>query len=105
MSYYKAWTFSDAEGNNSVKLIVDEYYSYDSAADFPKANEYTTFQSSYSYITSGSHFSFVNNTLVVNGVTYKNDDVTNVKLSVVQASSVTIEFTVDEKNYKFVYSI
>lgn len=105
ISYYKACTFSDAEGNNSVKLIVDEYYAWDSATDFPKANEYTTWQSSYSYITNGSHFSFVNNSLVVNGVTYANDAVSNAKLTVVEATSVTIEFTVDGEDYKFVYSI
>ena len=105
ISWYKACTFSDAEGNNSVKLIVDEYYSWDSATDFPKANEYTTWQSSYAYITNGSHFSFVNNSLVVNGVTYANDAVSNAKLTVVAATSVTIEFTVDGNDYKFVYSI
>ena len=105
ISWYKACTFSDAEGNNSVKLIVDEYYSWDSATDFPKANEYTTWQSSYAYITNGSHFSFVNNSLVVNGVTYANDAVSNAKLTVVEATSVTIEFTVDGNDYKFVYSI
>lgn len=104
ISYYKACTFSDAEGNNSVKLIVDEYYAWDSAADFPKANEYTTWQSSYSYISNGSQFSFVNNSLVVNGVTYANDAVSNAKLTVVEATSVTIEFTVDGEDYKFVYN-
>ena len=105
ISYGKAWTFSDAEGNNSVKLFVDEYYSYDSAADFPKANDYTTWQSSPSYVMTGSHFSFVNNSLVVNGVKYANSAVEAAALTVVEATSVTIEFTVEGNNYKFVYSI
>ena len=104
-SYAKGWLLSDASGENQVKLVVDEYYSYDSAADFPKANEYTTFQSSPTYITQASHFSFVNNSLKVNGVTYANDDVTNAKLTVVAATSITIEFTVGGEDYTFVYSI
>ncbi|MBQ5594135.1 MAG: hypothetical protein IIU78_00340 [Alistipes sp.] len=105
ISYYTACTFADAEGNNSVKLIVDTYYAWDAATDFPKANEYTTWQSSYSYISNGSQFSFVNNSLVVNGVTYANDAVSNAKLTVVEATSVTFEFTVDGNDYKFVYSL
>ena len=95
---------SDAEGNNQVKIAVDQYYSWDSATDFPKANDYATWQSSPSYITQGSHFSFVNKTLKVNGVTYANDAVSNAKLTVVEATSITIEFTVDGEDYKFVYS-
>ena len=105
ISYGKAWLLSDAEGNNQVKLFVDEYSAYDSAADFPKANQYTTWQSSPSYVMQGSHFSFVNNTLKVNGVTYSNNDVTNATLTVVQATSITITFTVGGEDYTFVYSI
>ncbi|MBO7235600.1 MAG: hypothetical protein J6V05_03340, partial [Alistipes sp.] len=95
---------SDAEGNNQVKIAVDQYYSWDSATDFPKANDFATWQSSPSYITQGSHFSFVNKTLMVNGVTYANDEVSNAKLTVVEATSITIEFTVGGEDYKFVYS-
>ena len=105
ISYGKAWLLSDASGDNQVKLFVDEYYSYDSAADFPKANEYTTFQSSPSYVMQASHFSFVNNTLKVNGTTYANDDVTNATLTVVQATSITITFTVGGEDYTFEYHI
>ena len=104
-SYCFGCLLSDAEGNNQVKIAVDEYFSWDSAADFPKANQYTTWQSSPNFITQGSHFSFVNNTLKVNGVTYANDDVTNAKLTVVAATSITIEFTVGGEDYTFVYSI
>ena len=104
-SYYYGWTLADAEGNNSVKLVVDEYYAADKATDFPKANEYTAFQSSVAQIMNGGHFSFVNESLKVNGVTYKNDEVSNAKLTVVEATSITIEFTVDGNDYKFVYSI
>ncbi len=95
---------SDAEGNNQVKIAVDQYYSWDSATDFPKANDYATWQSSPSYIMNGSHFSFVNKTLVVNGVTYANDVISNAKLTVVEATSITVEFTVDGEDYKFVYN-
>ena len=104
-SYAYGCLLSDAEGNNQVKIAVDEYYSWDSALDFPKANDYTTFQSSPSYIMNGSHFSFVNKTLKVNGVTYANSEVSNAKLTVVEATSITVEFTVDGEDYKFVYSI
>ena len=104
-SYCFGCLLSDAEGNNQVKIAVDEYFSWDSATDFPKANQYTTWQSSPNFITQGSHFSFVNNTLKVNGVTYANDDVSNAKLTVVAATSITIEFTVGGEDYTFVYSI
>ena len=104
-SYCFGCLLSDAEGNNQVKIAVDENFSWDSATDFPKANQYTTWQSSPSYISQGSHFSFVNNTLKVNGVTYSNNDVTNAKLTVVAATSITIEFTVGGEDYTFVYSI
>ena len=103
-SYYYGWTLADAEGNNSVKLVVDEYYAADKATDFPKANEYTAFQSSVSQIMNGGHFSFVNESLKVNGVNYKNDEVSNAKLTVVEATSITIEFTVGGEDYKFVYN-
>ena len=104
-TYCKGWLLSDASGDNQVKLVVDDYYAYDSAADFPKANAYTTFQSSPANILNGSHFSFVNNTLKVNGTTYANDDVSNATLTVVQATSITITFTVGGEDYTFVYSI
>ena len=104
-TYCKGWLLSDASGDNQVKLVVDEYLSYDSAADFPKANQYTTWQSSPANILNGSHFSFVNNTLKVNGVTYSNNDVTNATLTVVQATSITITFTVGGEDYTFEYHI
>ena len=104
-SYAYGCLLSDAEGNNQVKIAVDEYYSWDAVTDFPKANDYATWQSSPSYIMNGSHFSFVNNTLKVNGVTYKNDEISNATLTVVQATSITITFTVGGEDYKFVYSI
>ena len=103
-SYAYGCLLSDAEGNNQVKIAVDQFYSWDSATDFPKANDYATWQSSPSFITQGSHFSFVNKTLKVNGVTYANDEVSNAKLTVVEATSITIEFTVGGADYKFVYS-
>ena len=104
-SYAYGCLLSDAEGNNQVKIAVDEYYSWDSATDFPKANDYATWQSSPSYIMNGSHFSFVNKTLKVNGVTYANDAISNATLTVVEATSITVTFTVDGEDYKFVYSI
>ena len=103
-SYAYGCLLSDAEGNNQVKIAVDEYSAWDANTDFPKANAYATWQSSPSYIMQGTHFSFVNKTLKVNGVTYANDAVSNAKLTVVEATSITIEFTVDGEDYKFVYN-
>lgn len=95
---------SDESGNNQVKLTVDEYYSWDTANNFPKANQYTTFQSSPTYITQGSHFSFVNKTLKVNGTTYANTEVTAATLTVVENTSITITFTVADEEYTFAYT-
>lgn len=103
-SYYYGWTLADAEGNNSVKLVIDQT-ALVQATDFPMAHEYTAFQSSPTNILKGTHFSFVNKTLKVNGETYANADVTNAKLTVVEATSITIEFTVGGEDYKFVYTI
>jgi hypothetical protein len=102
-SYYYGWTLADAEGNNSVKLVIDQA-ALVQATDFPKAHDYTAFQSSPNNILNGNHFSFVNKTLKVNGETYANADVTNAKLTVVEATSITIEFTVGGEDYKFVYN-
>ena len=102
-SYYYGWTLADAEGNNSVKLVIDQT-ALVQATDFPMAHEYTAFQSSPTNILKGTHFSFVNKTLKVNGTTYANADVTNAKLTVVEATSITIEFTVGGEDYKFVYN-
>jgi hypothetical protein len=102
-SYYYGWTLADAEGNNSVKLVIDQA-ALDQATDFPKAHDYTAFQSSPTNILNGNHFSFVNKTLKVDGVTYANSEVSNAKLTVVEATSITIEFTVGGADYKFVYS-
>ena len=102
-SYYYGWTLADAEGNNSVKLVIDQA-ALVQATDFPKAHDYTAFQSSPTNILNGNHFSFVNKTLKVNGETYANADVTNAKLTVVEATSITIEFTVGGEDYKFVYN-
>ena len=102
-SYYYGWTLADAEGNNSVKLVIDQT-ALVQATDFPMAHEYTAFQSSPTNILKGTHFSFVNKTLKVNGETYANADVTNAKLTVVEATSITIEFTVGGEDYKFVYN-
>ena len=104
-SYCYGWTLSDAEGQNQVKLVVDEYAAVDSAADFPKANEYTTWQSSPSYVMNGQHFSFVNKTLVIDGVTYANADVEAATLSVVAATSITITVKIAGVEYTLVYSI
>lgn len=87
-----------------MKLVIDQAALVQDT-DFPKAHDYTAFQSSPTNILNGNHFSFVNKTLKVDGVTYANSEVSNAKLTVVEATSITIEFTVGGADYKFVYSI
>ena len=103
-SYAWGWTLADAEGNNSVTLVVDEENSVDKTADFPKANYYTSFKSSVGYVFYSDDFSFVNGSLRVNGVNYNNDEVSNATMTVVEGTSITIEFNVGGENYTFVYT-
>lgn len=103
-SYSAGVLLSDDSGNNQVKLAVDEFYSWDSTNNFPKANAYDKYVSSPSYIMDGSDFSFVNKTLVVNGTTYASDEVTAATLTVVENTSITITFTVAGEEYTFQYN-
>lgn len=103
-TFCKAFPFSDESGNNAVTLVVDNHSAV--INDFPAANSYATFQSSVSYITQGTHFSFVNQSLKVNGVAYANDAVSNVSLSVVNGDTkaMTLTFTVNGEEYTFKYN-
>ena len=66
-----------------------------------KTAEFPTWQSSVYNILNGTHFSFVNKSLIVNGTTYANSDVSNATASVDADGNVTINFTVGGTAYVF----
>ena len=94
---------SDESGDNQVKFVAENHH-FDPATNFPYANEYFTFQSSVSYVNGGSHFSFINKSLVVDGTTYANSDVSNASASCT-GTSITIKFTVGGAEHVFKYSM
>ncbi len=94
---------SDAEGQNSVKFVAENTI-FNPDTNFPYENTFSTFQSSVSYIFSSSHFSFINKSLVVDGVTYANSEVSNAS-AVCTGTSLTITFTVGGAEHVFKYSM
>ncbi|MBR5770328.1 MAG: hypothetical protein IKY20_02035 [Alistipes sp.] len=102
-SYTTYIHLSDAEGKNSVKFVSENHH-FNPETNFPYQNEYFTFQSSVSYVNGGSHFSFVNKSLVVDGVAYANSEVSNASASCT-GTSITINFTVAGADYVFKYSM
>lgn len=98
-SYCDWFHFSDGTGNNEVKFVVDRASAV--VNGWIKTNEYTTFQSSVSWVYYDYQFSFMNNSLIVNGTTYANGDVSNASASVDANGNVTINFTVGGTAYVF----
>lgn len=98
-SYCDYFHFSDGTGNNEVKFVVDKAGAV--ADGWIKTGEYPTWQSSVSNILKGTHFSFINQSLIVNGTTYKNSEVSNATASVDADGNVTINFTVGGTAYVF----
>lgn len=103
-SYYTCYPFSDASGENAVTIVVDTYSGVYNG--FIAANQFTTFQSSYGYVTNGQHFSFIDESLKINGVAIANNDVTAASLSVVNGDTkeVTLKVTVDGTEYTLQYN-
>ncbi|MBQ3248101.1 MAG: hypothetical protein IJB03_00380 [Alistipes sp.] len=97
--YCDYFHFSDGTGNNEVKFVVDRASAV--VNDWIKTGEFTTFQSSVSYVYNGSQFSFMNTSLIVNGTTYANSDVSSASASVDADGNVTINFTVGGTAYVF----
>ena len=99
-SYSDYFHLSDGTGNNEVKFVV---CAYDGAVvdGWPVTNEYTSFQSSVSYVMGTEKFSFVNKSLIVNGTTYSNSEVSNASASVDANGNITINFTVGGSAYTF----
>ena len=94
---------SDESGDNQVKFVAENTI-FNETTNFPYENTFSTFQSSVSYIFGSSHFSFINKSLVVDGVTYANSDVSNAS-AVCTGTSLTITFTVGGAEHVFKYSM
>ena len=94
---------SDESGDNQVKFVA-ENTMFNEVTNFPYENTFSTWQSSVSYIFGSSHFSFINKSLVVDGTTYANSDVSNAS-AVCTGTSLTITFTVGGAEHVFKYSM
>ena len=101
-SYCDYFHFKDETGDNQVKLVVGnaQYGFLDNG--WPKAYEYSssTWKSSVQSTWEG-YFSFINESLIVNGTTYENSEVSNASASVDADGNITINFTVGGTAYVF----
>lgn len=102
-SYSTYIHLSDESGDNQVKFVA-ENTMFNEVTNFPYENTFSTWQSSVSYIFGSSHFSFINKSLVVDGTTYANSDVSNAS-AVCTGTSLTITFTVGGAEHVFKYSM
>jgi hypothetical protein len=101
---YSTWLLlSDAEGKNSVKF-VGENTIFNEETNFPYENVFDAYKTSPSYLWGSNTFSFINESLVVDGTTYSNDEVSNAS-AVSTGTSITITFTVDGAEHVFKYSM
>ena len=101
---YSTWLLlSDAEGNNSVKF-VGENIIFNEITNFPYENVFDSYKTSPEYLWGSNTFSFINGSLVVDGTTYSNDEVSNAS-AVSTGTSITITFTVGGAEHVFKYSM
>lgn len=101
---YSTWLLlSDADGQNSVKF-VGENTIFNEVTNFPYENVFDAYKTSPEYLWGSNTFSFINGSLVVDGTTYSNDEVSNAS-AVSTGTSITITFTVDGAEHVFKYSI
>lgn len=101
---YSTWLLlSDAEGKNSVKF-VGENTIFNEETNFPYENVFDSYKTSPEDLWGSNTFSFVNESLVVGGTTYANDEVSNAS-AVSTGTSLTITFTVDGAEHVFKYSM
>lgn len=100
-SYTTYFHFSDESGDNQVKFVCENTLVDETG--FIYDNDFVTYQSSISYIFGSSHFSFVNKSLIVDGVTYNNSDVSNASAKVANGT-ITITFTVGGAEHVFQYT-
>ncbi len=101
---YSTWLLlSDADGQNSVKF-VGENTIFNEVTNFPYENVFDAYKTSPSYLWGSNTFSFINESLVVDGTTYSNDEVSNAS-AVSTGTSLTITFTVGGTEHVFKYSM
>jgi hypothetical protein len=101
---YSTWLLlSDAEGKNYVKF-VGENTIFNEETNFPYENVFDAYKTSPSYLWGSNTFSFINESLVVDGTTYSNDEGSNAS-AVSTGTSITITFTVDGAEHVFKYSM
>ncbi|MBR3827379.1 MAG: hypothetical protein IKJ38_06690 [Alistipes sp.] len=101
-SYCDYFHFKDETGDNQVKLVVgNEAYGF-LENGWPKAYDYSSsnWRSSVQSTWEGL-FSFINQSLIVNGTTYANSDVSDASASVDADGNITINFTVGGTAYVF----
>lgn len=94
---------SDSRGKNSVTLVL---MPESVVNGYPVVAEYPTWQSDPGFITQVTHFSFKNNSLMVDGTTYKNDDIAyNPKptFTITEDGTITLTFTVGGSARTFTY--
>ena len=99
-SYTHYCLLSDDSGDNSVKFVIDSTAVVNGE---PKIGKYPTWQSTPSYILKSTHFSFVNKSLIVNGTTYANSELTKVSLEITEAE-VIVKFAINKIDYTFQYT-
>lgn len=101
---YSTWLLlSDAEGENSVKFVAENTI-FNETTNFPYENVFDSYKTSPEDLRGSSHFSFINKSLVVDGTTYANSDVSNAS-AVCTGTSLTITFTVGGAEHVFKYSM
>lgn len=101
-SYCTYFYFTDGTGNNEVKFaVVDEVVAEDG---YIIEYEFSTWQSSLSYVWSNHHFTFVDGSLKVGGKAYANSAVKNASAKVDANGVWTLEFTVDGNDIVFTYT-
>ena len=94
---------SDESGDNQVKF-VGENTIFNEITNFPYENVFDSYKTSPEDLWGSNTFSFVNESLVVGGTTYANDEVSNAS-AVSTGTSLTITFTVGGAEHVFKYSM
>ena len=94
---------SDESGDNQVKFVAENTI-FNEVTNFPYENVFDSYKTSPEDLWGSSHFSFINKSLVVDGTTYANSDVSNAS-AVCTGTSLTITFTVGGAEHVFKYSM
>ena len=95
--------FKDASGDNQVKFVCENQY-VDTDKNFPRPNDFTEYKTSVPQLFGYTNFAFMNGSLIVDGTTYKNDEVSNAT-AIVTETSITITFTVGGAEHVFQHNL